>query len=132
MASTGFSVQIKVEFCAAHHIKGYDGDCARPHGHNFKVEVLAVTNQVNHLGIAVDFKVLKALTNKLIAKYDHQDLNTIAPFDDINPTAETLAQHFYTVLESEIKMEPVTQNLILRQVTIWENDRSAASFGLLN
>jgi 6-pyruvoyltetrahydropterin/6-carboxytetrahydropterin synthase len=126
-----FGVKVKVEFSAAHHIRGYNGDCARPHGHNFKVEVEATCPRLNEIGIALDFKDLKRLVKGLIERYDHQDLNLIPPFDDINPTAETLAQYFYEELERQIAVDPGTASLTLKSITIWENDRSAASYGLL-
>ncbi|MEW6055712.1 MAG: 6-carboxytetrahydropterin synthase QueD [Bdellovibrionota bacterium] len=127
-----FGVKVRVEFSAAHHIRGYDGDCARPHGHNFKVEVEALTPALNPIGIALDFKDLKKLIHQIVDRFDHQDLNTIPPFTDVNPTAETLSQHFYEELERGIRSHPATQNLLLKSVTVWENDRSAASFGYLS
>ncbi len=126
-----FSVRVLVEFSAAHHIRGYDGECARPHGHNWKIEVEASTAQLNQIGIAVDFKVLKAMVKKLVDRYDHQDLNTIEPFNDLNPTAETMAQVFFSELESGIQKSKPMDSLELRRVTVWENDRCCASFGLV-
>jgi 6-pyruvoyltetrahydropterin/6-carboxytetrahydropterin synthase len=126
-----FSVRVQVEFAAAHHIRGYDGECARPHGHNWKIEVEAATEQLNQIGIAVDFKVLKAMVKKLVDRYDHQDLNTIAPFSDLNPTAETMAMVFYNELETGIQGSKPMDSLELKRVTVWENDRCSASFGLV-
>src|SRR5579863_5749116 len=97
-----WGVKVCVEFSAAHHIKGYDGECARPHGHNFKVEVHAAVPALNQIGLAMDFKDLKRMTKALVERFDHQDLNTVPPFNDINPTAETLAHHFFTELERQI------------------------------
>lgn len=127
-----FGVKVCVEFSAAHHIRGYEGDCARPHGHNFKVEVEATAPALNSIGIALDFKDLKKKVKNLVDRFDHQDLNTIAPFTDLNPTAETLAQHFFDELERQIANDPLTSTLTLRQVTVWENERSAAWYGLNN
>lgn len=125
-----FTVKVRAEFAAAHHIRGYDGECARPHGHNFKVEVEATSPGLNKIGIALDFKDLKKMVKALIERFDHQDLNTVAPFTDINPTAETLCQYFFEELERQIAADPNTATLTLKTVTIWENDRSAASYGL--
>lgn len=125
-----FSVRVRAEFAAAHHIRGYEGECARVHGHNFKVEVEARAPGLNKIGICFDFKDLKKMLKILIERFDHQDLNTVAPFTDINPTAETLCQFFYGELEREMAANPATANLTLQSVTIWENDRSAATYGL--
>lgn len=125
-----FGVKVCVEFSAAHHIRGYDGECARPHGHNFRVEVEATTRSLNNIGIALDFKDLKGMVKAMVERFDHQDLNTVAPFTDINPTAETLAVHFFETLEKRLSASPSTRELALKRVTIWENERSAASFGM--
>jgi 6-pyruvoyltetrahydropterin/6-carboxytetrahydropterin synthase len=125
-----FSVKVRAEFSAAHHIRGYDGDCSRPHGHNFKVEVEASCPGLNDIGIALDFKDLKKMVKSLIERFDHQDLNTVPPFTDVNPTAETLARFFFEDLERQVATNPATSTLTLKSVTIWENDRSAASYGL--
>jgi 6-pyruvoyltetrahydropterin/6-carboxytetrahydropterin synthase len=124
-----FTVQVMAEFAAAHHIRGYEGDCARPHGHNYKVEVFARASELGPIGIAVDFKDLKRQLKALIDRYDHQDLNTIPPFDDINPTAETLARHFFEELAAALAQNVPTQQLVLERVTIWETDRCAVSYG---
>jgi 6-pyruvoyltetrahydropterin/6-carboxytetrahydropterin synthase len=130
MVQKKFGVKVFLEFAAAHHIRGYDGECSRPHGHNFKVEVEATTQAINSIGLAFDFKDFKKLVKTLVDRFDHQDLNTIEPFTKINPTAETLAQYFFEELESSIKQNPELKNITLQKVTIWENDRSAASFGI--
>lgn len=126
-----FGVKVCVEFSAAHHIRGYEGDCARVHGHNFKVEVEAQAPSLNKIGIALDFKDLKKMVKALVDRFDHQDLNTIPPFTDINPTAETLSQYFYEELERQVAANPATANLTLLRVHVWENERSAASYGLV-
>lgn len=120
-----------LEFAAAHHIRGYDGECSRPHGHNFKVEVEATTPRLNKLGIALDFKDLKRMTKALIDRFDHQDLNTVEPFITTNPTAETLAEFFFVELERQIEKTPSMAGLILKKISVWENDRSVASYGLI-
>ena len=125
-----FGIRICTEFAAAHHIRGYEGDCARPHGHNYKIEVEAQANALNPIGIAIDFKDLKKELKTLIDRFDHQNLNLIPPFTDINPTAETLAQHLYLELEARLQKNPATSMLFLKRITVWETDRCSASYGI--
>src|SRR5438309_8585297 len=42
-----FELRVKVEFPAAHHLDGYPGDCARPHGHNWGIEVFARSRKLD-------------------------------------------------------------------------------------
>jgi 6-pyruvoyltetrahydropterin/6-carboxytetrahydropterin synthase len=65
-----------MDFPAAHHLTGYPGDCARPHGHNWGVEVFARSKGLDELGMAIDFRDLKSAVKEIIAGWDHQDLNT--------------------------------------------------------
>jgi len=95
-----FTVTIETEFSAAHIIRGYNGPCSRPHGHNWKVIVEAKTEVLDHLGMSVDFYVLQKKAEEVVAKFDHQDLNTIPPFDHaLNPTSENIARHIYEELK---------------------------------
>jgi 6-pyruvoyl-tetrahydropterin synthase len=40
------------------------------------------------LGIAIDFREIKKQTKEVVKRLDHQYLNEIPPFDELNPTAE--------------------------------------------
>ena len=132
MLEKKFGVKIQIEFAAAHHIRGYDGECSRPHGHNFKVEVEASTPVLNEIGLSFDFKKLKKIVKELADRFDHQDLNLIEPFiSEINPTAETLAKYFFDETFNRISNVPDLSKMELKKVTVWENDRSAASYGYL-
>lgn len=98
-----YTVTIETEFSAAHILRGYDGPCSRPHGHNWKVTVEAKTNILDKAGMSIDFFKLQKMTQEIVSKFDHRDLNTIAPFDhDLNPTSENIAQYIYDELKKEL------------------------------
>ena len=119
-----FELRVKVDFPAAHHLEGYPGDCARPHGHNWVVEVLAQSRKLDSLGMAIDFRKLKGAARELVAPWDHQDLNTLKDFETINPSAEQLAKLAYERLSTVID----EKDIWIERVTIWENDRCSASY----
>lgn len=98
-----FTVSIETEFSAAHIIRGYDGPCAHPHGHNWKVTVEAKTEVLDHLGMSVDFYVLEKKTEEIVAQFDHRDLNTTPPFDHaLNPTSENIARYIFEELKKSL------------------------------
>ena len=74
-------LKVADKFAAAHHLPNYDGDCERIHGHTWKIIVgfkLETTSgikatTVKNSGIAVDFKLLKALVGLMLP--DHQYIN---------------------------------------------------------
>ena len=50
---------IKTHFSAGHHLRNYPGNCEKPHGHNWKVEVTVKANDLDELGMGIDFRDLK-------------------------------------------------------------------------
>lgn len=124
-----FKIRVRLEFSAAHHIPGYEGDCARPHGHNFKVDVEAIASKLNTIGIAVDFRDLKACLKSVLSRFDHQNLNDLPPFNDVNPTAEVIARVLFEEITSQIGSQPALNAIRIQEVTVWETDTSCASFG---
>lgn len=124
-----FELRVKVDFPAAHHLEGYPGDCARPHGHNWIVEVFARSKKLDSLGLAMDFRDLKAAVKELIARWDHQDLNTLPDFADINPSAEQIAKLTFDRLSARLNSEGRAGfGTWIDRVTIWENDRCSATY----
>jgi 6-pyruvoyltetrahydropterin/6-carboxytetrahydropterin synthase len=119
-----FELRVKLDFAAAHHLEGYPGDCARPHGHNWGVEVFARSRRLDSIGMAMDFRQLKSAVKELIAPWDHQDLNTLPDFRDRPSSAEAIAQLSFERLSTQVN----TPETWIEKVTIWENERCSASY----
>lgn len=119
-----FELRVKVDFPAAHRLEGYPGDCARPHGHNWVLEVFARSKRLDSIGMAMDFRDLKGAAKELVAPWDHQDLNTLADFKEINPSAEQIAKLSFDRLSAIID----NGETWIDRVTIWENDRCSATY----
>ncbi len=79
-------VRTEGTFDAAHHLKGYKGQCSNVHGHTWRVIVEAegLSTNLDKVGILWDFTNLK----KILKELDHKDLNEVLGF---NPTAENIA-----------------------------------------
>src|SRR3974390_1948092 len=90
-----FQVSVEETFSAGHALRGYKGKCENPHGHNYRVRVVAEGEQLDSIGLLCDFAHLKRVIRELIGGVDHKFLNDLAPFDTINPSAENLAKFFY-------------------------------------
>lgn len=119
-----YTLKILTEFAAAHSLRNYPGDCARLHGHNWKVEVEVTARELDKLGIAIDFKTIKAVARDVCNELDHRYLNELAPFDRINPTAENLAAHIYRRMGEKIN----DQRVRVHAITIWETDRASVRY----
>ncbi|MDQ6991677.1 MAG: 6-carboxytetrahydropterin synthase QueD [Mariprofundaceae bacterium] len=87
-----YELSIKSHFSAAHQLRDYPGDCARLHGHNWHVELFITCQDLDELGLAVDYKIMKKQLKEALRKWDHYNLNDISPFDSINPSSENVAR----------------------------------------
>ena len=97
-----FDIEIRRTFSAAHQLKGYDGDCRNLHGHNYNVIAVVRTDVLNEVGIALDFKRLKASLDEILDGYDHKNLSELPEYSQINPTSEVMAMKIYQRLSAVI------------------------------
>lgn len=118
-----YTVTIHLEFSAAHIIRGYDGPCSRPHGHNWRVTVEARTEKLDNLGMSIDFYALEKAAKEIADRFDHRDMNTVPPFDTLNPTSENVAKFFYDELTKKLP-----SGVRPHSVTINETDAYAARY----
>ncbi|MDC9726981.1 MAG: 6-carboxytetrahydropterin synthase QueD [Candidatus Thioglobus sp.] len=119
-----FVLKIVTDFAAAHSLREYPGDCARLHGHNWQVEVLVSSKVLDEVGMATDFREIKKQTKVVIKRLDHQYLNEVEPFNQLNPTAENIAKYFYEEVGKLINTEEVR----VKEVTIWETLRASVTY----
>lgn len=120
-----YSIHKDFTFSAAHQIRGHTGGCERLHGHNYRVRVCLAAESLDDLGMVEDFTDLKRTMEQVLRPFDHQLINDVAPFDEINTTAELLAEHVF--LEVQDRLED-PDRVHVRFVEVWENDTSCARF----
>ena len=90
-----YEVYVKTHFSAAHALRGYLGDCARTHGHNWIIEVYVKCKELDDIGIGVDFRDIKKAVKDVLSGLDHFDLNELPAFKEENPTSENIAKYLY-------------------------------------
>ena len=102
-----FELTIEGEFCAAHAIV-IRGEREPVHGHNWRVTLTVAGESLDEDGLLCDFHPIEASLREVIGRFHNGNLNEIAPFDRVNPTAERIAQHIgETVgktLHAEVRM----------------------------
>ncbi len=119
-----YELSITTHFSAAHHLVAYPGACAVLHGHNWQVDVSVQGEELDELGMLIDFKLLKSAVNELMDELDHSDLNTHEEFKDLNPTSEQIARFLFRRLSVSAKGD---RHKISR-VTVHETPGSTASY----
>ncbi len=97
-----FEIYVKTHFSAAHRLRGYEGDCARVHGHNWMVEAFVRCSELDELGIGIDFRDIKAAVKEVLVGLDHCDLNDLPHFTEQNPTSENIARFLYKELSAKL------------------------------
>jgi len=97
-----YTISVQAHYDAAHRLQHHPGKCARLHGHRYVVEVVLEAPEVGEDGMVCDFADLKGHLKELVARFDHQDLDQIPPFTDMESTAENQARYFFDELRDRV------------------------------
>ena len=119
-----FELSVEVSFAAAHQLRGYQGKCENMHGHNWRVQVTVIAQELNNIDIAIDFHDLKRLAREVIAPLDHAYLNDLFPFTEKNPSSENIAKWIFDSMKKKI----MDENVRVSAVTVWESDTASATY----
>lgn len=136
----------RIEFPAGHRLMNYNGKCKNLHGHSFVAEVCLGADQLDGMGLVIDFTdVGRFLKTWIDQNWDHafivnNDDKKLLEFllvnnlkvyalrtgeDGENPSVENLSKHMYKILYEEYSSHP---GLIIEYVDIWESSSSYARF----
>ena len=118
-------VGVKARFSAAHSLREYGGNCEKLHGHNWLVELVCGSDELDNLGMVMDFRALKKALGEAIGRLDHSFLNEVEPFNEINPSSENIARHIYEEISSRL---PSGKPVKLVSVRVWESEDSWAEY----
>ncbi len=119
-----YQISVEQHFDAAHFLRGYQGKCEALHGHRFRVVVKITASEVDEIGLAYDFTVLKQQLGDILSRFDHTCLNDAPPFDKINPSSENIAATIYNELQPKLAGAPVS----LSCVEVWESPQSGVAY----
>ncbi len=108
-----------IEFDAAHRVIGHQNKCKFLHGHRYKVEASFSANELDSLGVVIDFGIIKEKLGKwLDDNWDHttilssldqklgSDITEITNqkiyYLNNNPTAENMANYLLNNICPEV------------------------------
>ncbi len=118
-------VNVEANYDSAHFLRKYKGKCERMHGHHYVVQVALMAETLNESGIAFDFVHVKRHLRELAEHLDHENLNELPPFDELEPSAENQARYFYDELKRRLPPE-MAQALVYARV--WETPTQWAQY----
>jgi 6-pyruvoyltetrahydropterin/6-carboxytetrahydropterin synthase len=119
-----FEIDIERNFSAAHYLNGYKGNCSALHGHNWVVQVFVQAEELDDIGIAMDFRKLKNELDSLLDELDHCNLNELEFFKINNPTSEQLAKFIFDNLAAKLD----DQGVFVKKVRVCESPGSGATY----
>jgi 6-pyruvoyltetrahydropterin/6-carboxytetrahydropterin synthase len=123
-----FEVTVEAGFSSGHYLRNYRGKCENPHGHNYKVFVTLIGEELDEAGMLLDFKLLKQVMRPTVEYLDHFMINDLKPFDaELNPSAENLAKYFYD--QTSAQLHTMTAGRVrVKDCTLYETDTSFARY----
>ena len=119
-----YDVTVKTGFSAAHQLRLYDGKYENLHGHNWTAQVTVEADELDRIGVGIDFVKLKAMVEKKLSELDYHNINEVPPFDEQNPSAENIARWLFLKLKAEVNSS-LTR---VKRVEIYEMEGCGASY----
>ena len=114
-----YRISKQFHFSAAHRLDLLPDDhpCSRLHGHNYIVEAVLESEELDQRGFVVDYNELEPIRTFIDENLDHLNLNDVLPYAT---TAENIARFLYE------KFKPVFPELTKMRVS--ESPRTWAEF----
>jgi 6-pyruvoyltetrahydropterin/6-carboxytetrahydropterin synthase len=119
-----YRVSRRFGFSASHVLAGLGDDhpCSRLHGHNYEVEVIAESDELDDRGFVVDFRELDEVRRWVDATLDHRHLNDVV---EGQPSAEAIARLVYEWARANL---PAPVAAKVTAVRVWETPRAYAQY----
>jgi len=121
IADMPFEISTTRTFSAAHQLKMYDGSLEPLHGHNWQIRVTVGRSELDNIGVVMDFHELQRRVNAIVDPMHNVNLNDLATFRSINPSAENVALVVGRALQIEVPMK-------LLSVEVWETADCKATY----
>ena len=119
-----YELKVVTRFAAAHQLTMVGTKCENMHGHNWKIEVYVIGENLDDAGVLVDFGVVKKHLAKIMDMFDHKYLNELPPFANKQPSSENIAH----LIASELQQRIDNSAISVSRVTAWESDDAGATY----
>lgn len=112
-----YEIYVAARFEAAHRLVGDFGPATRTHGHTYRVEVILRGESLKEDGTLYDIGELRPAVDDLAASLHYRDLNEVSGLEEVNTTAEAVADYCWEKLAPPLR----GQGLDSLAVRIWES-----------
>jgi 6-pyruvoyltetrahydropterin/6-carboxytetrahydropterin synthase len=119
-----YRIAKRYAFAASHVLEGLGEQhpCARLHGHNYEVDIVAESDELDAAGVVVDFSALDDVKHWIDAALDHRHLNDVM---EAPPSAEAIAKLIFDWCRANLRPE-IGQRITA--VRVWETPRAYAEY----
>lgn len=97
-----FEVRVEAGFEAGHH-RGPEGEELPLHHHQWQIAARARSQGLDHIGLVIDFRVLRAAIDEVLAELDQRVLEDTDAFRDGHTTAPAVAAWIYARLDERLR-----------------------------
>lgn len=122
-----YEITVETEFAAAHAIV-MGGRREPVHGHNWRVCVAVAGDSLDEDGLLCDFHAIESSLQEIVRPFQNRDLNSTAPFDRVNPTAELVARHIADALGAALPARDAARGVRVASVRVTEAPGCAAIY----
>jgi 6-pyruvoyltetrahydropterin/6-carboxytetrahydropterin synthase len=122
-----FELKVTQHFAAAHNLREFGGRCENLHGHNWFVEAVVRAGELDRIGLALDFGILKTHLKAVLELLDHQYLNDLPAFQSQNPSSENIALFIFRHLAPLVEKETGGRGR-LHSISAWESENAAVTY----
>ena len=122
-----FLLNVKASYDSAHFLRNYRGKCENLHGHHYVVEAGLAFDDVGEGGMAFDFTEAKRHLRSIADGLDHENINDLPPFTEIEPSAENQARWIFQEMQRRLGDE-FGPHLVY--VKVWETPNQWAQYSL--
>ena len=119
-----YIINVKWHYDSAHFLKSYHGKCERLHGHRYVVEAGLAFEELGAGGMAYDFSEAKRRLGEITDELDHQNLNDLPAFQEVETSAENQAKYIFGELKARADAFP--EKLLF--VKVWETPNQWALY----
>jgi 6-pyruvoyltetrahydropterin/6-carboxytetrahydropterin synthase len=119
-----YILNVRAHYDSAHFLRNYHGKCERLHGHRYEVEAALAYAELGPGGMAYDFTDAKRILREIADELDHQNLNELEPFRELETSAENQARYLF----EELRRRMGAEGEHVLYVRVWETQNQWAQY----
>jgi 6-pyruvoyltetrahydropterin/6-carboxytetrahydropterin synthase len=97
-----FAISVEMSFQASHQLALPDGSKEPAHSHNWSVKAEVAGENLDEMGVVMDFHKLRAYLGDIIAPFDNSRLDAVDYFRQNAESAENLAKYIHDKLRGRL------------------------------